>query len=226
MNSALLLALAVAASGLSTTPASVTDAESRVDKLLTAMGGREAWARTRFVHVRARHRTSMGAMYQNEIWNDFSAPRVRIQAVVDGVTILRVLNGTSGWRSRGASRSPLTEAETETEQKWWETNVYRTFHRLAARDPNLTPRLVGNRLEILRPDGTRLNWFVLNGGGEPIQFGAGSDDRGTVFGPVVSGEGGIRHWRWGASADGTFQFEIEVVEPSPAVPAGISFGPA
>ena len=59
-----------------------TTAEARVDALLAAMGGRDAWAQTRFVHVRAWHRDdTTGEIYENQIWNDFSAPRVTSTAM-------------------------------------------------------------------------------------------------------------------------------------------------
>jgi hypothetical protein len=50
-----------------------------------------------------------------------------------------------------------------------------------------------------------------------------TNDRGTVFGPLVAGGSGIRHWRWGTNADGTFQFEIGGVEARGSVPGGLVF---
>jgi hypothetical protein len=44
-----------------------------------------------------------------------------------------------------------------------------------------------------------------------------------VFGPLVAGGSGIRHWRWGTNADGTFQFEIGGVEARGSVPGGLVF---
>jgi hypothetical protein len=201
-----------------------TSARQRVDALLGAMGGRDAWARTTFVHVRATHRDPALGLYDNQIWNDFSAPRVRIEARIDGDRVMRAIDGASGWRVRKGEMLALTGAQVETDRRWWEANVYRTLHRLAANDPSLTARAAeGNRLEIFRADGVRLNWFVLNAAGEPIQFGTWDDERGSVFGPLVDGQGGIRHWRWGTSADGTFQFEIALLDARTSVPDGVSF---
>lgn len=199
-------------------------AGARVEQLLAAMGGRDAWARARFVHVQARHRDPALGTYENRIWNDFSAPRVRIEATIDGDRVMRGIDGVTGWRVRRGESFTLTPAQVEADRAWWEANVYRTLHRLAVNDPALSARVSGdNRLEIVRADGRRLNWFVLNAAGEPILFGTWDDERGTVFGPLVGGDGGIRHWRWGASADGTFQFEIARVEARESVPGGVSF---
>lgn len=205
-------------------PPAADSARTRVDALLAAMGGRAAWARTTFVHVKARHRDPALGLYENEIWNDFASPRVRIEARIDGDRVMRGIENGAGWRVRHGETFALTEAQVESDRAWWEANVYRTLHRLAADDATLTARAVGdNRLEIFRPDGRRLNWFVLNVAGEPILFGTWDDERGTVFGPLVESEGGVRHWRWGTSADGTFQFEISGIEARAAVPAGVSF---
>ena len=204
-------------------PAGVS-AAARVEALLAAMGGRDVWARTKFVHVRATHRDPALGAYQNQIWNDFAAPRVRIEAIIGGDRVMRGFDGTSGWRVRGGETFPLTAAQLESDRAWWESNVYRTFHRLAVNDPDLNVHAIGeNRLEIFRADGRRLNWFVLNTAGEPVHFGTWDDERGTVFGPLVAGSGGIRHWRWGTNADGTFQFEIGHVDARGSVPDGVVF---
>jgi hypothetical protein len=203
---------------------SAVSATARVDALLTAMGGRDAWAGTRFVHVKATHRDPALGSYENQIWNDFTAPRVRIEAMIGGDRVMRGFDGSSGWRVRNGETSPLTAAQLESDRAWWESNVYRTLHRLAVNDPELTARPVGDhRLEIYRADGRRLNWFVLNATGEPILFGTWDDERGTVFGPLVPGSRGIRHWRWGTNADGTFQFEISGIDGRPSVPDGVVF---
>ena len=219
MLSFLIATLLLAAQGVD------SSAQQRVDALLAAMGGRDAWARARFVHVEATHRDeTTGRPYENQIWNDFSAPRVRIEAVIDGDRVMRGIDGASGWRVRRGEQFPLTDAQVESDRRWWESNVYRTLHRLAIRDADIVAHAVGERrLEIFRADGARLNWFVLNGAGEPILFGTWDSDSGTAFGPLVSTPSGIRHWRWGASADGTFQFEIGALHASESVPAGVSF---
>ena len=205
-----------------TLPAS---ADGRVDALLAAMGGRDAWARTTFVYVRATHHDLVsGAPFGNEIWNDFSAPRVRIEAVVDGQARTRGFNGASGWRVREGSPSPLTAEQLAADHAWWESNVYRTLHRLARRDKTLTIRAAGtDRIEVYRPDGRRLNWLQLNPRGEPVRFGTWDSEAGSVFGPLVEASGGLKHWRWGTSADGSFRFEIAELRGHPSVPPGVSF---
>ncbi len=188
-------------------------AEARVDALLEAMGGRALWARTSAVHVDATHwDATIGAPFRNQIWNDFTAPKVRIEAHIGGQTRERELDGAAGSRRVGGETNPLTPEQVASEYAWWESNVYRTLHRLARRDPDLTVRASGaNRIDIYRADGRRLNWLVLNSLGEPILFGTWDNETGTTFGPLTTSPGGLRHWRWGASADGTFRFEIKEI---------------
>jgi hypothetical protein len=196
----------------------------RAEALLAAMGGREAWSKVRFVHVEATHDdVSIREPYTNQIWNDFSAPRVRIEAKNAQMDRRRGIADGKGWRLRDGVRSELNAEDYESERTWWEANVYRTLHRLATRDPELQPRAVGeHRLEIFRRDGKRLNWFVLNQRGEPMLFGTWDSEAGTAFGPLAP-SGAIKYPKWGARPDGSWRYEIVRLTTAEAVPAGISF---
>ena len=132
---------------------------TRAEALLGAMGGRAAWSKVKFVHVEAIHDdVNIREPYTNQIWNDFSAPRVRLEARNAQIDRRRGIADGKGWRVRDGVRSELTPEDYEDERSWWEANVYRTLHRLAVRDPELQARAVGERrLEILRSEGKRLN---------------------------------------------------------------------
>ena len=197
---------------------------SRTEALLAAMGGREAWSKVKFVHVEAIHDDlNIREPYTNQIWNDFTAPRVRLEAKNAEIDRRRAIAGGKGWRVRDGVRSELSAADYEDERAWWEANVYRTLHRLAVKDPELEPRAVGDhRLEIFRRDGRRLNWFVLNQRGEPMLFGTWESEAGTSFGPLVA-SGAIKYPKWGARPDGSWRYEILRLQAAEAVPAGVSF---
>ncbi|MBX7186478.1 MAG: hypothetical protein K1Y01_15165 [Vicinamibacteria bacterium] len=180
------------------------------EKLLHAMGGRDAWAAVTFVHVEARHDDlDISEPFVNRIWNDLKSPRVRFWAGNGEFTRARRIEGGVGMRELGPEAGArLTEAQYQADRAWWEANVYRTFHRMAKRDTSLTYRAPGPfRLEVLNADGTVLNWFVVNRKGEPMLFGAGGDERGTAFGPLAS-SGSVRYPKWGARADGSWRYEI------------------
>jgi hypothetical protein len=196
----------------------------RAEALLAAMGGREAWSKVKFVHVEAIHDdVNIRDPYTNKIWNDFSAPRVRLEAKNAQMDRRRVIADGKGSRIRDGERAALTPEQYEDERSWWEANVYRTLHRLAVRDPELQPRAVGdNRLEIFRSDGKRLNWFVLNQRGEPMLFGTWESEAGTAFGPLAP-SGAIKYPKWGARPDGSWRYEIVRLTTAEAVPADVSF---
>lgn len=196
----------------------------RAEALLAAMGGREAWSKVKFVHVEAIHDdVSIREAYTNKIWNDFSAPRLRLEAKNAQMDRRRVIADGKGSRLRDGERAALTPEQYEDERSWWEANVYRTLHRLAVKDPELEARAVGeHRLEIFRRDGKRLNWFVLNQRGEPMLFGTWDSEAGTAFGPLAP-SGAIKYPKWGARPDGSWRYEIVRLTTADKAPADVSF---
>lgn len=199
-------------------------AAARVERFLTAMGGRAAWAQVTFAHVEAVHDgVTPAEPYTNRIWNDFSAPRMRFEAKNAQLDRRRVIDQGTGSQLRDGVSSVLTPEQIEDDRRWWEANLYRTLHRLAANDPDLTARAVGeHRLEIFRADGKRLNWFVLTPRGEPLLFGTWDSESGTAFGPLAS-NGSIKYPKWGAVPAGQWRYEVVRLVTAAAVPAGVSF---
>lgn len=117
----------------------------------------------------------------------------------------------------------MTSERLAEERRWWESNFYRTLHRLATNDPELTARTVGApRLEIFRADGQRLNWFILHPSGAPMIFGTWDSEAGTAWGPLSS-TGIVKYPRWGARPDGDFRYEIVRLVTAAEVPADVSF---
>jgi hypothetical protein len=197
---------------------------ARAERLLDAMGGRAAWAKVKFVHVEAIHDdVSIREPYTNQIWNDFTAPRVRLEAKNAEIDRRRAINGESGWRWRDNAMTAMTPEQYDDERSWWEANIYRTLHRLAVNDPELSARAVGeHRVEIFRSDGKRLNWFHLNQRGEPMLFGTWESEAGTVFGPLAA-SGEIKYPKWGARPDGSWRYEIVRLTTGETAPADITF---
>jgi hypothetical protein len=196
----------------------------RAERLLTALGGREAWAGVQFVHVEAVHdQLNLRDPFTNRIWNDFTQPRVRFEARGESLDRRRVIADGVGRAARDGVPRELTAQEVADELRWWEANIYRTLHRLAIGDPALTPQAVGDhRLEILLPDGRRLNWFLLNQRGEPHLFGTWDSENGGAMGPPAS-NGTIKYPRWGAMPDGSWRYEIRRFVTAGSVPPEIDF---
>ena len=185
-------------------------AGARLEQLLQAMGGRAAWAAAGAVKVEATHYSTVFRLpHRNEIWNDFRTPRLRIVASSDEIDHALVLDGARGSRRNRADVRELTAEELTEQLRWWESNVYRTLHRLARRDPGLSVRMIGpDRLGVFRTDGIRLNWIDLNQLNEPILFGTWDSETGTIFGPLMTSPSGLKHPRWAASGDGTWRVEL------------------
>lgn len=210
---------------LMTGPAPAETGPERVERLLAAVGGRAAWAKVNFVHVEALHdQLTIRDRFTNRIWNDFSQPRFRIRAANATIDRRRLVTNGTGVAIRDGVKRELTAEEVADEMKWWEPNIYRTFHRLAINDPGLTARAVGeHRLEIFLADGRRLNWLVLNQRGEPHLFGTWDNETGGTMGPLAS-NGTVRYPRWGAMPDGSWRYEIQRFETAETAPADVDFG--
>jgi hypothetical protein len=196
----------------------------RAERLLNALGGREAWAGVKFVHVEAMHdQLTIRDPFTNRIWNDLTQPRVRIEARNETIDRRRLIADGAGLAVRDGVRRDLTPQEVADERRWWEANLYRTLHRLARGDPELTPKAVGDhRLEIFLADGRRLNWFLLNQRGEPHVFGTWDSETGGALGPPA-GNGTVKYPGWGAMPDGSWRYVIRRFVTAASVPPEIDF---
>jgi hypothetical protein len=191
------------------------------DRLVAAMGGAEAWSRARGLIIRARHwEAGLDAPYDNLIQMSLDEPRMRFEGDNATMKRRRAVVGDKGWRvSETRDLSPMTAEQVADDLRWWEAHAYRTIGRLARKDATLTPKLAADgRLEVYGTDGVRLVWYRLNATGEPVAFGAWDNEAGTVFGPLVEREGGIRLPAWVTSADGAFRAVIVEAAALPEPP--------
>jgi hypothetical protein len=190
----------------------VLSAEQRLEGLLAAMGGREVWAAAKGARVTAVHYTATVRLpFKNVIWNDFANPRHRVESSneeINGAFVWQK-NGESWIKRTGEKPRPMNAQEAESEQRWHESNPYRTLQRLAARDAELTVKLIEpDRLAVFRKDGVRLCWFRLNQSNEPIAFATWEAEDATVFGPLKETASGVRHPKWVARPDGRWRVEL------------------
>ncbi|MEO7654757.1 MAG: hypothetical protein ABIS23_03630 [Sphingomicrobium sp.] len=201
--------LATAAHGRAPDPG-----EALADQLVAAMGGREAWTPLRGLTIRARHyETDVALPYDNALHIALAEPRMRFEGRNETMNRIRAVVGDKGWRmSEISPAGPLSSETVKSDLEWWETHAYRNVWRLARRDPHLTPRRhADGRLELYRPDGSRLMWYRLNQAGEPVAFGRfGSETTTSILGPLqdVAGPGvagGVRLPTFSSSSDGTFR---------------------
>jgi hypothetical protein len=193
--------------------------EARADRLLAAMGGREAWARTKSVIIAATHyNLTAPTTYANRIVNDFIRPRVLFEAHAPGWDRWSSLDGESGnYRRNQEAVIPRPADRIASDFEWWKTNLYRTLHRLAIRDADLTVHAVeSDRLEI-HDKGKRLNWFRLSADGSPVLYGTGENSAATIIGPLKTAGNGVRYPLWGAGDLGGWRYQIDNFVPNPAL---------
>lgn len=223
--------LKAAVAGLASMPAAraaaAPEARAAADALVAAMGGAARWRSLASIMVAATHHELPRAVpHANRIWNDFNQPRVRFEARSALIDRVSVLNGNAGWQQRDGVLTLFEPKQVADETAWWDSNIYRTLHRLARGDPALSPRLADDgRLEIVRADGSRLNWFALNKAAEPIRFGTANLEGGTVMGPLGEADG-IRFARWGTNSLGSWRYEITQVIANPPLPDALFAAPA
>lgn len=199
--------------------ASAETGAQRVERLLNAMGGREAWAAVETVIVEATHYSlTPPNSYANRIVNDLVNFRVLFEAHSANYDRWLSISGETGtYRRDDEPIIPARPDQIAENATWWSENVYRTLRRLAVGDAGLEPRAVGeDRLEIHTPEG-RLNWFRLTTGGAPALYGIGPDSEATIFGPLRDHPSGIRYPGWGAGDLGAWRYEIEKFYVNPPI---------
>ena len=212
---------------LSLTPAASAEAEpdpgrAAADRLVAAMGGAEAWSRAHGLVIRARHwEAAFDAPYENLIQMSLDEPLMRFEGDSAAMRRRRAVADGKGWRvSELRELGPMTPEQVADDLNWWEAHAYRNIGRLARKDPSITPRLhTDGRLELYRPDGSRLMWYRLNAASEPIAFGVGDGEQGSIFGPLIDRGGGIKLPAWATSSDGSFRAILVEATALPAPPA-------
>jgi hypothetical protein len=182
-----MLALGAVLCGVPVAQAQVAStATARLAALLESTGGRQAWAAARGYRVDALHYLAAEpAPFKNTIWLDFSRPRVRIESNPAAGQRIRILDDDRGWRLTRDENRPLTAEEVADDRAFWNTNVYRTLHRLALAQSDLTASITEDDRLMIAERGAPLLWYRQNSAGEPIAFGVGTSGEGTIFGPLV-----------------------------------------
>ena len=192
-------------------PAHADDAaEAMAERMLDAIGGREAWAALKnTINGSQQNRAGEPTVVYAVITMDFERPRFRIETTAPGLHLIRVVDNDNSWRlRRNGNIEDVPPDLYADDMRWYAAHLYRTIHRLAARDPAISVRInEKGRLEILA-DNERLLWFDLDARGEPYAFGSWDNDTGSLSGPWDFVQDGIHHPRWVSSADGTWRAAV------------------
>ena len=203
----LWLGAATAAATPAAPAAPADSAEAAVDRMLQALGGRNAWAGVRnTVNDSQQNRLVEPAVVRTVITMDFERPRVHIETTAPGLRVERALDGDRHWRrNRAGELGPIPDEVLADDRRFIAGHVYRTLARLARRDAGLRVQLGRDgRIEV-HESGTRIAWYLLDVRGEPYRYGAHDDDTGSLFGPWDQVRDGIRHPAWVSRPDGSWR---------------------
>jgi hypothetical protein len=206
-----VLTLVCLAPARAATPA---DAGALAERMLEALGGRATWASlTGTMNDSRQNRIDEPTVVRAVIHMDFTRPRFRIETTAPGLRLIRVVDGERHWRLSMAGRiEPLPDSTLASDLRWYAAHVYRTIHRVAAREPGITLRTgADGRLEVLE-NGVRIAWYALDAKGEPYAFGAHADDAGSLCGPWSVVRDGIHHPAWVSNRDGSWRAMIQALE--------------
>ena len=189
-------------------------AEQTAERMLSSLGGREAWARARnTVNDSRQDWDGEPPQLRVVITMDFERPRIRIETRGKDLHLVRVLDGDKHWRlSREGRIEPVSDQTVAVDRKFWAGHVYRTLHRIAARDPAI--RLATGkegRLEV-HEAGKRVAWYALDRSGQPYLYGAHEDEVGSIFGPWEHEVDGIRHPVWVTRDGGKWRAMLKRLE--------------
>lgn len=184
---------------LAAAPAAADPAADRLaERMLSSLGGREAWARAKStVNDSRQDWDGEPSVLRVVITMDFERPRIRVETWGKDLHLIRVVDGDKHWRlSREGTIEPVSEQTVAGDRKFWAGHVYRTLHRIAARDPAIS-LAVGKegRLEV-HEGGKRIAWYALDRRDQPYLYGAHEDEAGGIFGPWEHEVAGIRHPVW------------------------------
>jgi hypothetical protein len=184
------------------------------ERMLAAIGGRSAWASLRnTVNDSQQNRLEAPTVVRSVISMEFDRPRFRIETTAPGLRLVRVIDGDRHWRlNRAGAIEPVPADLLMEERKWYAGHVYRTLHRIAARDPALRLDVdARGRLEVYEGD-ARIAWYALDADGVPYAFGAHDDEIGSICGPWDFEQDGIRHPIWVSRPDGTWRANIKSLQ--------------
>jgi hypothetical protein len=195
-------------------PAAEEPAAQLADRMLAALGGRDAWARAKehgerlapglgWRSVRAARRDHDG----------IRQPRLKIETRGKDLHLIRVLDGDRSWRmSRDGSIGPLNPEVVTIDRRFWDGHVYRTLHRIAARDPALALASARKGASRCTRAGERIAWYALDRAGQPYLYGAHDDEVGGIFGPWEHQVAGIRHPAWVTREGGKWRAMLKRLE--------------
>lgn len=146
-------------------------AAEEVEKMLTAMGGRDVWRDAQgFIMSEVLHTDQHETPFVRQYWVDFRSPRIMEQTIGNGLRQTRALNVDSGWTVRNGVLETWSDAQVSGWRSFWPGIPTRVFHLLANDDPAVDARWRDGVLDIFI-DRQRAVWIAADEEGTPVAYG-------------------------------------------------------
>lgn len=196
------------------------EAVDRIELMLERLGGAEAWADARTLHLVYDGWQSAPAKYlSEEAWRDLHEPYeyITYAEAEDAEPYLSFnMRPDSSWLwIRGEDRVFSAE-EHQQNLDFWSFDFYTILHNLAVGDSRITVATGDdNIVKITGPEEADWGWFEIDNTGQPVRWGAnyGDEELEYIYGPVTD-YGNIAFPAWGTARDGSWRFRYTVVELS------------
>ncbi len=200
-------------------------AQRRLEGLLAAVGGREAWAQARFLEIQARVTAQAGELetrYETRVWQDLAGPRLRAVHRLEGVDSSLVLTPEGGRMRYGDTLQNVPEVRHRQLLLTARRDLLRLLHLAAAGRVEARIGAAGE-LVLSSPEGLELA-LELDEAGLPRLARAQEDGREVRYryeGWTPAGQG-LRHpTRIQREGEGPWTREILRFETHPHLEDGL-----
>lgn len=196
-----------------------------IERMIDRLGGTATWSNARSLHLEYRvWRTDPDEHLIERAWRDLREPNQRIELLSPSAPVTWTFTRTSGWVSRSAGITTLSEKRHASAVKDWPFDFYTIIRSLAVADQQLILKFVApRRVAVTNTAGADWGWWEIDSTGAPLKWGVSFDDGPVeyVYGPVKEFDG-LRFPAWGSAVDGSWRFEYAVVRLSPEpIPAAL-----
>jgi len=198
----------------------LADASKELERMLTALGGRERWAALETVRIRQDvvFKTANGeAVVEVEQTRRFAPRAIRLkQKTPGGATYTNVVTAEEGWLRSPTGISPLPGTQVASWQNVLSRWFYYNVHRIAAGDPELRTGLDDTGRIVLMDTLGELGRITLGEDGLPVRFELreGGDDKLYEYSDWQAVDG----YRFAMTyLDGIQHVKILEIEPNVAV---------
>jgi hypothetical protein len=196
-----------------TAAVALSDAEKQAEFLLWATGGRPAWASvTNTVVYSDQYRKDDGTPVGAVSTIDYREARLRIDTTGPHLQAIRIIDseGDRSWRLNAQGKlEKVAEDTLARDLRRYTAQVYRTMHRIAARDTRLKLATGKNGSLEVYDGNNRIAWYQLDARGQPYAMGANDDNVGVICGPWELEKSGIHYPLWVARPDGSWRATLK-----------------